>query len=45
VRAEPALPLTLLLVAPVAILAVNLIAAVPGRTASRHRPAVSLRSE
>jgi hypothetical protein len=45
VRAIASLPVELLLVAPVALVAVNLIASVPGRTVSRHHPAVSLRAE
>jgi hypothetical protein len=45
VRATASLPVELLLVAPVAILAVTLIASVPGRTVSRHHPAVSLHAE
>jgi hypothetical protein len=45
VRATASLPLELLLVAPLAIVAVNLIASIPGRSVSRNHPAVSLRAE
>jgi hypothetical protein len=41
----PVVPWTFLALIPVAIVAVNLIAFFPGRTAARMRPAVALRSE
>ena len=46
VSAEPTWPvLAIALLVPAAVLAVNLVAAVPARRAARTRPAVVLRSE
>jgi len=45
VRATTSLPVELLLVAPVTIVAVTLIASIPGRSVSRHHPAASLHAE
>jgi hypothetical protein len=45
VYAAPVATLTLLLIAPAALLLANLLAAIPGRWAARLRPADVLRIE